>query len=173
MIVRRTTPRLCAKCKEAKSPEDFYAGQQSYCKLCVKGISKAYHDKHREKYRQQNREYYRKANTKGAVRSWNARNADAGKRWYEKNKARVVARMKERYQQKRSQLLKELSQECAICKDNKSALVLDHDHHTGVVRGLLCRRCNLVLGYLREEIELLRKMISYIMEGRNVKVPSK
>lgn len=39
---------------------------------------------------------------------------------------------------------------CAICK-SKTELVVDHDHTTGKVRGLLCRRCNFVLGILEDE----------------------
>jgi hypothetical protein len=33
---------------------------------------------------------------------------------------------------------------CAMCW-RTHALVLDHDHRTGLVRGLLCRRCNVMM----------------------------
>jgi Recombination endonuclease VII len=35
---------------------------------------------------------------------------------------------------------------CAIC-DRKVELVVDHSHTTSKVRGLLCRRCNMCLGW--------------------------
>jgi hypothetical protein len=31
---------------------------------------------------------------------------------------------------------------CAICGWNREELVTDHDHETGLIRGLLCRSCN-------------------------------
>lgn len=36
---------------------------------------------------------------------------------------------------------------CAICKE-KDVEVIDHDHGTGKVRGLLCQRCNQFVGWL-------------------------
>ena len=34
---------------------------------------------------------------------------------------------------------------CAIC-GNRRRLVTDHDHHSGMIRGLLCRSCNILEG---------------------------
>ena len=35
---------------------------------------------------------------------------------------------------------------CAICQEN-TATCIDHDHLTGLVRGILCHRCNIALGF--------------------------
>jgi len=61
---------------------------------------------------------------------------------------------------------------CAICggQDEHKRLAVDHDHKCcpsrlscgECVRGLLCQRCNQVLGSVGESIDLLRKMVSYL-----------
>lgn len=53
---------------------------------------------------------------------------------------------------------------CAIClRENKEKyLSIDHCHKTGVIRGLLCRNCNLALGYLNDDIELFNNAINYL-----------
>ena len=62
---------------------------------------------------------------------------------------------------------------CAICeveishgleyRTNRSVAV-DHNHDTGEVRGILCSKCNLMLGHARESTEILYKSIVYLSE---------
>jgi len=62
-------------------------------------------------------------------------------------------------------LLKSQGGVCRIFKNKCSVyayLSVDHDHKTGQVRGLLCRSCNLVLGFAREEPEILEAAITYL-----------
>ena len=56
---------------------------------------------------------------------------------------------------------------CAICGgDNRSkALCVDHDHRSGIVRGLLCHRCNTVIGFARDSAPRLRAAAAYIRRG--------
>lgn len=55
---------------------------------------------------------------------------------------------------------------CAICgrgPDEKS-LAVDHDHQTGVKRGLLCYKCNLGLGNFLDNVESLKAAIRYLQK---------
>lgn len=58
---------------------------------------------------------------------------------------------------------------CAICKRpdiwarrDRQPLVIDHDHATGVVRGLLCNPCNALLGWARDQPEVLDAAATYL-----------
>ena len=54
---------------------------------------------------------------------------------------------------------------CAICleaRPDERTLHVDHDHETGVIRGLLCFRCNNALGDFREEYELFQRAANYL-----------
>ena len=60
-------------------------------------------------------------------------------------------------------LLAHQSGVCAICGGaRKYALNVDHDHATGKVRGLLCRRCNKLLAAARDDVELLVDAANYL-----------
>lgn len=59
---------------------------------------------------------------------------------------------------------------CAICnKENfvmganhSGVLVVDHNHNTGEIRGLLCHNCNRALGLLQDDINIVKNIIPYL-----------
>jgi hypothetical protein len=58
---------------------------------------------------------------------------------------------------------------CAICgKECRKNMYLsvDHDHETGLVRGLLCDDCNNGLAKFFDDVTLLQKAIEYLNERR-------
>lgn len=54
---------------------------------------------------------------------------------------------------------------CAVCL-NREATVLDHDHETGALRGLLCQDCNKALGFMRDSVAALGRAITYLEESK-------
>lgn len=56
---------------------------------------------------------------------------------------------------------KGLCRACGGPPDRKS-LCVDHSHKTGEIRGLLCAKCNVALGYVEEDIVRLKGLIQYI-----------
>lgn len=53
---------------------------------------------------------------------------------------------------------------CAACGNppGARALAVDHDHDTGVIRDLLCDRCNTSIGLMGESPERLLGLIEYL-----------
>lgn len=54
---------------------------------------------------------------------------------------------------------------CAICgsaEHGKRPLMVDHDHEDGRIRGLLCTRCNVGLGYFQDNPEALSAAVVYL-----------
>lgn len=63
---------------------------------------------------------------------------------------------------------------CAICHmpetiiDHRTGRVydlsVDHNHTTGTVRNLLCRKCNLAVGHIEESIAYAHAVVAYIVK---------
>ncbi|QJD52112.1 endonuclease VII [Mycobacterium phage MA5] len=52
---------------------------------------------------------------------------------------------------------------CRRANGKRKRLSVDHDHETGIVRGLLCTACNRnVLGHLRDDPEAFQRFIDYL-----------
>lgn len=117
--------------------------------------------------------------------------AEKGKRWALNNPEKAKAKSKRSnasrsFEQKRADNRKSqygLSEpdyrqlcaleggRCAVCKERRR-LVIDHNHATGVVRGLLCYRCNTMVGHYEKANELRHEIESYLKlrgEGWNSK----
>lgn len=54
---------------------------------------------------------------------------------------------------------------CQIC-DVRTAVMIDHCHSSGAVRGALCSQCNTALGMLMDSTQLLQSAIDYLKENQ-------
>jgi len=68
------------------------------------------------------------------------------------------------------EMLEQQDFRCLICgteaDQQNRALAVDHCHETGVVRGLLCQKCNIGIGHFNDDIQLLAKAIQYLQETK-------
>lgn len=54
---------------------------------------------------------------------------------------------------------------CAICLETDPTgrrLAVDHNHATGVIRGLLCHPCNVSLGAFKEDTKRMKRAVYYL-----------
>lgn len=68
-----------------------------------------------------------------------------------------------------NKLLLEQNSCCAICRNpftgkwnDRTAPVVDHNHSTNEVRGLLCQSCNKGIGHFRENLQSLKYAYEYL-----------
>lgn len=111
---------------------------------------------------------------------WQAANKEkasaAHRRWLNKgnNKLRMAGYTRTRNLKKygitpdeyAAELIKQ-DHRCAICKTNKPGgpgkkLFVDHCHATKRFRGLLCHRCNFLLGLARDSTKILLAAFDYL-----------
>ena len=70
-------------------------------------------------------------------------------------------------------IFSEQSGGCAICGVqltiyeglSSNDAVVDHDHDTDQIRGLLCRRCNLGIGYFDDNPENVLRAAEYLLKA--------
>ena len=118
---------------------------------------------------------HEKADTKGYL--CKPCSVERATNWYKNNPERYYYnQIKAKYGISKEDYLSLLLQQdnkCAICgkeestpnhwQDKKSRrLAIDHCHNTGIIRGLLCYRCNTTLGKVEDNAELLRNMATYL-----------
>lgn len=57
--------------------------------------------------------------------------------------------------------------ECLICgvefwSLNIRDVAIDHDHKTGKIRGILCRKCNTGIGMFNDDLKVVKKAVAYL-----------
>lgn len=150
--------KVCSSCKQDKSLEEFDVCRiiddkkyyRRYCSDCRKEIGKTKYFNDRERQRRKSQKSYAKHREKHRE---NARN-----KFRNKTKDVYFA------------FLEKQNYVCAICRKPETAkrngrikdMALDHCHETGKYRGVLCQNCNTTLGHIKDDIEILKKMIEYL-----------
>ena len=144
--------KRCCRCKQDLPPSCFNKnrhakdGLQHYCRSCCKEHNaenwKRNKDRWLPKYREQTRARGRKY----------ARNINLRKKYgvTEKQADQALAAI--------GGLCEICGKECATGK----RLAVDHSHATGLVRGLLCMKCNVGLGKFGDSIALLQAAAEYL-----------
>lgn len=109
----------------------------------------------------------RRESARNAKKKWRADPANVEKEKVAGRKRDPIRKIKSRYGLEADQfhaLLIHQAGRCAICRTELSDSVVDHDHVTGEVRGLLCRTCNTALGGFRDSPATLYSAIEYLNE---------
>lgn len=144
--------RTCSICKTEKNNVDFKLKSNgclsSFCVNCSAIYQKEYQKRNKEKIKEKKKSYH--TQTKEY------------RRWYTIKMRYGIT--KEEYE---NMLLKQKGG-CAICEKTKSGhnntdkMVVDHCHKTKKVRGLLCNRCNTLLGLIDDNPMFMKNVFDYL-----------
>lgn len=155
--------RECITCGIYKPWTEFYtlvrAGVQGHmcdCKPCRRENVRATRDIEKRK---------------AVARRWRAANPEK----YQEGQIRQAAKKRGLDPDKVVRHFREHSGACDICggrpqrgDGRTSRLCIDHDHRTGEFRGLLCSSCNIGIGKLQDDPEILRSAIEYLVRARRM-----
>lgn len=182
--------KQCTCCKKDLLLENFTSnttskdGLEYRCKSCKKEyrlknrnqIRKNYNLGYKLKYKKNIKNYSIKNKDIIAKRHklYNIKNKEKLKLYRINNKGRVLeCKLKRVYNLSLLEyktMLENQNNQCKICKkvfDNEALNTIphvDHNHITGKIRGLLCHKCNSLLGYSNDNINILDEAIKYLKE---------
>lgn len=158
--------KLCTKCKKEISVCNFRKRNykqkhllHSWCKFCEAAYTRQYckNTKHasRKRWAKEHREYlneYRRRKYK--------ENPLQSKNWELKTKYGITLK-------EWKEMFEKQGKACAICgvpvPNTKNVWHTDHDHKTEKVRGILCGKCNAIIGFSGESISTLQATINYLI----------
>lgn len=127
-------------------------------------------EEHPEEYRSRNHAAYLKYKPTylAAAARWNKANPEKRKLIQRKTTLSIYGLTTEQY----AVMLAAQNGGCKICgglNPSGRRLAVDHDHHTGKIRGILCSRCNSGIANFKDAPELLAKAIQYLQENTKLR----
>jgi hypothetical protein len=139
--------KACKKCGEVKPLSSFH--KASGCKDGHRGTCKACHYIAGLKWKKENKDKHNLATRKSYLKLKYGVTLE----WYESK-------------------LREQKGVCAICSCDSSELrgkdamfCVDHCHHTGQPRALLCHKCNAGIGMLKDDPILVARAWTYLQQN--------
>lgn len=137
--------KTCSRCRQARPHADFGRNRSNkdglsfYCKPCRREIDRARYDAvlRTPTARQRGQEL---ADRREALGDDMSQEAVTLFRRYGITRAQ------------RDEIMRRQNHCCAMCGKQTDRLVVDHDHGTGRVRGLLCLTCNFELGTIEDSV---------------------
>lgn len=183
--------KKCGYCKAEKPESGFHKdsrakdGLYSQCKDCMKQYyeahkeeKKQYYQSHKEEINQHSKQYRdtHKEELKQYNKQYNQSHKEE-KNQYRKSHKEERKQANKQYNLKKTynlsidqynQMLAEQNYKCKICgvdevNAGKNGLVVDHNHKTGKIRGLLCDGCNKGIGFLKEDPALFDSAKDYLL----------
>lgn len=159
-------PKVCATCGEEKPGAEFYRDKTKFdhlgrsCKDCTKEHRLSYYERNKEQIKARV-SAYQKANPEVNARSRAKRKANGKRRLHDLKQNYGVT--PEQY----AEMLERAGGVCEICgrvpsEVSKKGPCVDHCHDTSKVRGILCAPCNMGIGHLRDDPDVLRKALEYL-----------
>ncbi len=127
-------------------------------------MASEYYLKNKEKIKRYNRNW--KLNNSDKVKTYQKRyrikHKENRKKYSRNYNNKIIT--PERY----NEILNVQENKCAICGRSqhnlKRKLCVDHNHKSGSIRGLLCNRCNFMLGYAIDDVNILKNAIKYLLK---------
>lgn len=168
--------KTCSKCRQTKPDIAFVRskgrkdGRYPHCKECVQKYAAGW--RRRPAVIKRNKAYQRlhgrRPKRVAQIRAWQTRLRESGI-----TEQRRLG-LKHKYGLTEDAYLamwRGQDGRCATCtipfkSHTKSDVEVDHCHATKKVRGLLCDRCNRVLGFVSDNVDTLRRMIEYLERAK-------
>jgi hypothetical protein len=143
------------------------------CNTC--GEDKAFEELAKDKSKKSGRRGRCYACQRDYWKSWRLQNVEHVRaktaQWKERNPDKVKSSQRKRFYGLTDEAFRALGEvqgwRCAICDvDITEAPCVDHDHETGAIRNLLCRRCNSGLGMFGDSSARLSAAAAYLDKWR-------
>lgn len=167
MRINGVIHKKCCACEELKPLDCFYYSKTGIykkggnCKSCCIKLSIEWRNKNREKHRENDRKSRTNHMEKNKYRN---------KEWRLKNKDKLRWQLiKCKYRLSKEDWMRIFEKQgncCGICGlvcESLEEYHTDHDHKTGIIRGILCMNCNLIMRDV-VDVKYLSRCINYLLK---------